>query len=130
MKTIVFLAVIVGLLLTATPVVGHHSFMGEFDLNKPVTLKGVITKIEWVNPHALFYMDVTDEKAALKTWTLESACPNALKRRGWTRTSVKPGDSVVVEGYRAKSGAALAAVRTVTLANGLKMSADSDGIRP
>jgi hypothetical protein len=131
MKTIVFSVVIIGLLLIATPVVGHHAFMSEFDLNKPVTLRGVITKIEWVNPHALFYMDVTDEKGALKTWTLESACPNALKRRGWTRTSFKPRDSVVVvEGYRAKNGAALAATRTVTLANGLKVSADSDGIRP
>lgn len=129
-RAIVVLAVFVGLVLVVAPVLAHHSFMSEFDLNKPVTLKGVITKVEWVNPHSIFYMDVTDESGVVKSWTLESACPNALMRRGWTRTSLRPGDSVVVEGYRAKKGSSLAATRTVTLANGLKVFADSDGIRP
>ena len=130
MERVIITLAAIGLLLAAVPVLAHHSFMSEFDLNKPVTLKGVITKVEWMNPHATFFMDVTDESGAVKNWTVESACPNALLRRGWTRTSLKLGDSVVVEGYRAKNGAPFAATRSVTFANGVKVFADSDGIRP
>src|SRR5215467_16290222 len=120
-RFILLLLALLALLLAAVPVLAHHSFMSEFDINKPVTLKGVITKVEWANPHAMFYMDVTDESGAAKNWTLESACPNALMRRGWTRTSLKPGDPVIVEGYLAKNGAPLAATRTMIFPNGSKV---------
>ena len=90
--------VLAALVLAAASVSAHHSFAAEYDANKPVTLKGTVSKIEWTNPHARFYVDVRDEKGTVTNWNLELASPNVLVRNGWTRKSLNVGDEVVVEG--------------------------------
>ena len=106
------------LLLAAVPVVAHHSFAAEFDAAKPVNLKGVVTKVEWQNPHTYFYVDVTDEATKKVTnWAFEMGSPNGLMRNGWTRNSLKVGDMVSVEGSRARDGSALGNARAVVLAS-------------
>jgi hypothetical protein len=107
----------------AVPLFAHHSFAAEYDSAKPVTLKGTVTKMEWMNPHARFYVDVKDDKGATVGWELELGSPNGLMRRGWTRNSLKPGDSILVEGYLAKDGSKLANARQITLADGRKVFA-------
>ena len=121
------LAAVVGFLVSAVPVLAHHSFAAEYDANKPVTLKGTVTKIEWTNPHSRFYIDVRDEKGTLTNWNLELASPNALVRRGWTRKSLNVGDEVTVEGSLARDGSKMANARVVTLANGRQVFAGSSG---
>jgi hypothetical protein len=128
LSVVLFIAVI--LLVLAAPAFSHHSFMSEYDLNKPITLHGVVTRFVWANPHALFNVDVTDNTGKVTNWTLETACPNALLNRGWNRFSLKAGDRITVEAYAAKKGTPVAATRAVTLPNGQKLNADSDGIRP
>jgi hypothetical protein len=123
-KTMVFLSGIL-LALAAVPALAHHSFAAEYDSNKPITLKGSVTKMEWQNPHARFYVDVTDEAGKVTSWELELGSPNGLMRRGWTRNSLKPGDTVTVEGYLAKDGSKLANARNVTLGDGRKIFAGS-----
>lgn len=123
-RTFVLLSGIV-LALAAAPVFAHHSFAAEYDSNKPVTLKGVVTKMEWQNPHARFYIDVKDEAGVVTNWDLELGSPNGLMRRGWTRNSLKPGDTVTVDGYLAKDGSKLANARNVTLGDGRKIFAGS-----
>lgn len=121
------LAAVAGLLVSAVPVLAHHSFAAEYDANKPVTLKGTVTKIEWTNPHSRFYINVRDDKGALTNWNLELASPNALVRRGWTRKSLNVGDEVTVEGSLARDGSKMANARVVTLANGRQVFAGSSG---
>jgi hypothetical protein len=123
-KMMVFLSGIL-LALGAVPALAHHSFAAEYDSNKPITLKGAVTKMEWQNPHARFYVDVTDETGKVTNWELELGSPNGLMRRGWTRNSLKPGDTVTVEGYLAKDGSKLANARNVTLGDGRKIFAGS-----
>src|SRR6266446_7092666 len=91
------LVVVAGLMVSAVPVLAHHSFAAEYDASKPVTLKGTVTKIEWTNPHARFYLDVKAEEGALTNWNLELASPNALLRNGWTRRALNVGDEVTVQ---------------------------------
>lgn len=117
----------VGLLITTLPVLAHHSFQAEYDADKPITLKGTVTKVEWTNPHARFYVDVKDPSGNVTNWNLELASPNGLMRQGWTRHSLKVGDVVTVEGAMAKDGSHLANARTVTLADGKKVFAGSSG---
>jgi Family of unknown function (DUF6152) len=93
----------------------HHSFAAEFDINSPVTVTGSVTKVEWMNPHVWFYIDVKAESGADATWGMEMGSPNALMRAGWMRTSMAIGDVVTVEGYRAKDGTTTANARAVTL---------------
>ncbi len=121
------LAAAAGLLVSPVAVLAHHSFAAEYDANKPVTLKGTVTRIEWMNPHARFYIDVKDANGALTNWNLEMASPSALVRNGWTRKSLNVGDEVTVQGSLAKDGSQMANARVVLLANGRQVFAGSSG---
>ena len=109
----------------SVPLAAHHSFAAEFDAAKAVTLQGTVTKLDWMNPHARFYIDVKDDSGTVTNWELELGSPNALMRLGWTRNSLKPGEMVSVEGSLAKDGSKLANARKVTLADGRKVFAGS-----
>jgi hypothetical protein len=117
------LAVVLG--AAALPAMAHHSFAAEYDSAKPITLTGTVTKVEWMNPHARFYIDVKDETGKVTNWELELGSPNGLMRRGWTRNSLKEGDTVTVAGSLAKDGSNLANARTVKLADGRQVFAGS-----
>ena len=114
-----------GLFLAAVPVLGHHSFATEYDRNKPVTLTGSVTRLEWINPHARFHMDVKDASGKVASWEIELGSPAGLIRRGWTRTSLKIGEPVTVEGFLAKDGSNLANSTTVKLSDGRRVFAGS-----
>jgi hypothetical protein len=120
------LAVIVAVSSSRT-VVAHHSFAAQYDANKPVTLKGTVSKVEWTNPHARFYVDVRDENGTVTNWNLELASPNVLVRNGWSRKSLNVGDEIVVEGSLAKDGSKMANARVVRLADGRRVFAGSSG---
>jgi hypothetical protein len=114
-RLIVAVASLAGLLMTAVPVVAHHSFAAEYDASKPIKLTGTVTKIEWTNPHCYFYIDIKTESGKIENWALELGNPNALLRNGWTPKSVKIGDEVSVEGTRAKDGSLLGNARSMVL---------------
>jgi hypothetical protein len=114
-KTSLLATVGFGGLLLAMPAFGHHAFSAEFDANKPITLTGTVTSVEWQNPHTWFYIDVKDEAGNVANWGLELASPNLLLRNGWTRNTMKVGDVVTVESFRAKNGSNIANARTITL---------------
>src|SRR6476646_868439 len=84
------------LITAAAPALAHHAFAGQFDINKPVTLLGTVTKVEWMNPHIYFYVDVKDGSGKVANWMIEGGSPNGLLRAGWSRTSLKPGMEVTV----------------------------------
>ena len=115
------------LLVVSWPARAHHSFAAEYDSTKTVTVKGTIQKLEWVNPHAYFWVDVQAENGKITTWAFESLSPNALARQGWNRNSLKKGEEVTVEGYLAKDGKPLADgsihanSKSVTRADGRKV---------
>jgi len=112
---------------SSAAVTAHHSFAAQYDANKPVTLKGIVSKVEWTNPHARFYVDVRDETGTVTNWNLELASPNVLVRNGWSRKSLMVGDEIVVEGSLAKDGSKMANARVVKLADGRKVFAGSSG---
>ena len=116
-----------GFSVAAVPLAAHHSFAAEYDANKPVTLKGAVTRVEWTNPHARFYVDVKDDKGTVTNWNLELASPNVLTRQGWTRKSLTIGDVVTVEGSLARDGSKMANARVVTLSSGKRVFAGSSG---
>jgi hypothetical protein len=108
-------------LATVAPVFGHHSFASEFDDNKPITVTGVVTKFEWTNPHTWIYVDGKDETGKATSWSFECAAPSLLIRRGLTKKTLKAGDMIVVEGFRAKDGTAIASSTNVTFPDGRKV---------
>ena len=100
------------------PMLAHHSFAAEFDASKAMRLTGTLTKIEWTNPHSYFYVDAKDEKGQVTSWTCEGGAPGALSRRGFKKGDLKIGDTLIVDGYRAKDGSRLMDARRVTLPDG------------
>ena len=105
-------------LVSGLPAFAHHAFSNEFDESKPITLEGVVTRIDWENPHVHYYIDVAQPDGTVVNWACETGGPNRLARRGWTHDSLKPGDKVVVHGFPAKDASHSADGRKVTLANG------------
>jgi hypothetical protein len=126
------LTVGLSLILAGTPLLAHHSFAAEYDAKKPIKLKGIITKVDWMNPHVYFYIDVEDEKGNITNWAFEMGPPNGLQRAGWTRNTMKIGDEVIVDGSLAKDGSKGGNARSVTLAaTGKKLgAASSEGTNP
>lgn len=116
-------AIAIVLALAAPSAFAHHSFAAEFDGAQPVTLKGKVTSFEWVNPHSWVHLDVTDENGKTVNWACETAPPNMLYRSGWRKDSLKEGDEVVIEGFRAKDGSHTMNARTVTTPDGKKFFA-------
>jgi hypothetical protein len=112
-------------LAAAIPALAHHSFAAEFDTTKPVTLKGVVTKVEWLNPHAWFYIDVTDANGKIDHWQCETGAPIELLRRGWRKNDLKIGDQVIIEAFRAKDATNTVSARVVTFADGRKVFSGS-----
>lgn len=103
-------------LALAAPAFGHHSFRSQYDPEQPLTLTGVVTKIDWMNPHVYFYIDVTDEESgSVENWGFEMGPPHGLQRRGWKRNTMQIGDTVTVHGTRARDGSATANARRVTM---------------
>ncbi len=113
------------MLLAVAPAFAHHSFAAEFDERQPITIIGCVTKLEWTNPHAHFYLDVKDAQGKVTNWDFEMGSPNALMHEGWIRTSLKPGDDVTVQGFRAKDGSNLVNAKTVKLSDGRSVFAGS-----
>jgi len=127
MKTNLILAMISLGLAATLPVAAHHSFAAEFDGSKSIRLRGALVDIQWTNPHIYFYINVTDEQGKVVKWACEAGAPGALSRRGFKRGDLKLGDSVVVDGYRAKDGSNLMDARRVTLPDGRIVSGASAG---
>jgi hypothetical protein len=126
-------ATVLALAFYAMPAVAHHSFAAEYDASKPITLNGKVTKVEWTNPHAFFYIDVKDDKTGqIANWAAELNSPNSLMRLGWTRDSLKIDDVVTVQGSLAKDGSRLVNARTVSFTkSGQRLFAgSSDGTAP
>jgi hypothetical protein len=123
-----FLLSAAALLIGTAPILGHHAFGGEFDPNKPVLLKGPVTKVEWVNPHAWIHLEVTKPDGTKEEWMVEGGTPNTLLRRGVTRESLKVGTLLVIDGYQARDHSLLRANgRNVTYPDGKKLFLGSSG---
>ena len=125
-----FMTVIFGLLCAVAPALAHHSFAAEYDRSKPVKFTGTVTKMEWMNPHIYYYVDVKEQTGKVTSYAVEGGTPNSLRRQGWGKDSLKTGDTVTVEGFMAKNGSNHVNGRSVTLPDGKKVfggSADDGG---
>jgi len=117
----------VSLLLTAVPLVAHHSFAAEFDSGRPITLNGTVTMMEWINPHAWIHIDVKKPDGTVENWAIETGNPSALVRRGFTKNSLPAGTEITVQGFRAKDGGMRANGRDLTFKDGKKLFVGSSG---
>jgi hypothetical protein len=129
----VVVGTVLGLIAGAAPLLAHHSFAAEYDANKPITVTGIVTKVEWMNPHARFYVDVKDADGKVTNWNFELGAIPVLLKQGWRKTSLKEGDQVTVEGLRAKDNSFAASTRKVLLPDGRRVfggSAAADGAPP
>ncbi len=122
-------AAFLGIALAAAvlPIEAHHSFAAEYDASKAVRITGVISKVEWTNPHSYLYIDVKDDHGNLAAWTCEGGAPNTLSRRGFTRNAIKIGDTLTIDGYQAKDGSRLLDARRITLSDGRTFYSGSPG---
>jgi hypothetical protein len=127
--TIGLLVIIIGLSVSGAGLAAHHAFSSEYDENKVVTLKGTVTKIEWLNPHAKFFIDVVNQDKSVTSWEFELASPNSLTREGWDRHTLTVGDAITVSGFAAKSGRNMASTRSVTTADGKSLFGGTQGIQ-
>ena len=125
-KVSVFAAVLT-LLAAAVPLLAHHSFAAEYDASKPISVTGVVTKVEWMNPHGRFYVDVKETDGKITHWNFELGAIPVLLKQGWRKDSLKAGDQVTVDASRAKDGSTTANARSVKLADGRRVFAGSSG---
>ena len=121
------LAAGIGLMVMTAPVVAHHAFSAEFDANRPIKLEGVVTKVEWINPHSWIHIEVKKKDGTSEAWMIEAGAPNSLTRRGFTKESLPIGTKIIVDGYQAKDGAARANGRDLTFPDGKKLFMGSSG---
>jgi hypothetical protein len=122
-----FVLAAMGLVVSTVPMIAHHAFSAEFDAKRPVKLRGVVTKMEWINPHSWIHIDVKDASGKVTPWMDEGGAPNALLRRGFTKKSLPVGTEVLIEGYQAKDGSNRANGRDITLPDGSKLFVGSSG---
>ena len=125
MRSTVIVATVLGLAAVSAPISAHHSFAAEFDSTKPLTVTGVVQKLEWTNPHARLYVDAKDDKGNVVHWDFELGPPNGLMRRGWNRNSLKQGHVVTIEGFHSKTQPNIANARSVKLPDGRNVFAGS-----
>jgi hypothetical protein len=126
-RRFIFVAAILGMVISALPLAAHHAFSAEFDSNKPVKLRGIVAKVDMVNPHSWVYIDVKNEDGTTTQWMLEAGSPNVLIRRGFSKNALPKGTEVIFEGFQAKDGSPRANGRDITFPDGRKLFIGSTG---